>query len=106
MLVIGIGIYIVIVFIMTALQIEEPPFAVKIFVLSIIFTPIYGVYLLSKEKGLSSKVHYYYCQKCEYIYPVKMRHCPLCEEKGEKVKLIKYENPHKLHLLYKKLNQT
>lgn len=93
----------VIVFVMTVFQIEEPPMAVKIFVLSIIFTPFYGMYLLSKEKRISSKVRYYYCKECDYIYPVKMKHCPICEEKGEKVKLVKYENPYKLELLYKKL---
>jgi hypothetical protein len=104
MLLIGIGIYLLIVFVLTIIQVEDPPSVVRILMLSLVFTPIYGIYLVMKQRKMTSQMKYYYCQKCDYVYPVKLSHCPICEEKGEKVKLIKYENPHKLNTLYKKLS--
>ncbi len=104
MLITAIAIYLVITFILTLFGVENQEEALKTFFLTILFTPIYGLYVLLKEKRNSSKVDFYYCPHCDYIYPLKLKHCPICEEKGRKVKLIKYENPHNLKVLYKNLS--
>ena len=103
MLIAAIAIYLVITFILTVIGIEGQSQGVKIFFLTILLTPVYGIILLLKEKHKAVKIHYYYCEECNYIYPVKLKHCPVCEEKGKKVKLVKFENPYKLTKLYKQL---
>ena len=103
MIIIAIGIYLIITFILTVIGIERHSEALKIFILSLILTPLYGAFLLLKERNKSIKIHYYYCDHCHYVYPMKLKYCPVCEEKGIKVKLVKYESPHKLTNLYKQL---
>ncbi len=104
MLIIAIGIYLIITFLLTVIGIERHSEGIKIFLLSLFLTPLYGLFFLIKEKNKAVKIHYYYCDECQYIYPVKLKHCPVCQEKGKKVKLIKFENPHKLTKLYKQLS--
>ncbi|GMT45597.1 MAG: hypothetical protein IEMM0006_1429 [bacterium] len=104
MLIIAIGIYLIITFLVTVIGIEWHSEGLKIFLLSLFLTPLYGLFLLFKVKHKAVRIHYYYCEECEYIYPVKLKHCPICQEKGKKVKLIKFENPHKLTKLYKRLS--
>ncbi len=104
MLIIAIGVYLIITFLLTVIGIERHSEGLKIFLLSLILTPIYGLFFLVKEKHKAVKIHYYYCEKCRYIYPVKLKYCPVCQEKGEKIKLVKFENPHKLTNLYKRLS--
>ena len=103
MIIIAIGIYLIITFLLTVIGIEKHSEALKIFILSLVLTPLYGIIVLLKERNRSVKIHYYYCEHCNYVYPVKLKYCPVCEEKGIKVKLIKYESPHKLTDLYKQL---
>jgi len=103
MLIVGIGVYLIITFLLTAIGIERFGEGLKIFLLSIILTPIYGIVILIRKRHRAVKIHYYYCDKCQYIYPVKLKHCPVCQEKGKKVKLVKFENPYKLTKLYKQL---
>jgi len=105
MLIIGIAIYLVITFILTVFKIESHEEGVKFFFLSIILTPIYSLIVNFKKKN-TSRIDYYQCKKCAYIFPVKLVHCPLCEENGVKVKLIKYENPYNLKSLYQNLSLT
>ncbi len=103
MLVIAIGIYLIITFVLTVIGIERHSEALKLFLLSLVLTPVYGIVLLIKNRAKAVPVHYYYCAECDYVYPVKLKYCPVCEEKGKKVKLVKFENPHKLTKLYKQL---
>ncbi len=104
MLIAAIGIYIIITFLLTVIGIERHSEGFKIFMLSLILTPVYGLFLLIKGRHKAVKIHYYYCEECRYIYPVKLKYCPVCQEKNIKVKLIKFENPHKLTNLYKHLS--
>ena len=103
MLIIAIGVYLIITFLLTVIGIERHSEALKIFIMSLVLTPLYGLYLLVKNRNKAVKVHYYYCSECDYVYPVKLKYCPVCQEKGKKVKLVKFENPHKLTKLYKQL---
>ncbi len=104
MLIIIIGIYLVITFIITILGIEHSSEGYKIFLISLIFTPLVGLIYVLKERRRATKISYYYCDKCDYVYPVKMKYCPVCLEKSEKVKLVKYESPHKLSEVYTNLS--
>jgi hypothetical protein len=103
MLVVAIGVYLIITFLLTVIGIERHSEGLKIFILSLLLTPIYGLVLLIKNRHKAVPIHYYYCAECNYVYPVKLKYCPICEEKGKKVKLVKFENPHKLTKLYKQL---
>jgi len=103
MLIAAIGVYLIITFLLTVIGIEHSE-GLKIFSLSLILTPIYGLFLLIRHRHKAVKIHYYYCKECRYIYPVRLKYCPVCQEKGEKVKLIKFENPYKLTNLYKQLS--
>ncbi len=104
MLIIAIGVYLVITFLLTVIGIERHNEGLKIFLLSLLLTPIYGIFFLIKGRHKAVKIHYYYCDECQYIYPVRLKHCPVCQEEGKKVKLIKFENPYKLTKLYKQLS--
>ncbi|MBE0650437.1 MAG: hypothetical protein IH595_06320 [Bacteroidales bacterium] len=105
MLIIGIAIYLVISFLLTVLKIESNAEGLKFFFLSIILTPVYALVVNLKSKKIS-KMYYYYCKECGYVFPVKLKHCPVCEENGVKVKLLEYESPHNLESLYQKLPLT
>ncbi len=104
MLIAAIGVYLVIIFLLTVIGIEWHGEGLKIFTMSLLLTPIYGLFLLLKGRHKAVKIHYYYCEECRYIYPVKLKYCPVCQEKDKKVKLVKFENPHKLTNLYKQLS--
>ena len=68
----------------------------KIFLISLLLTPfVAGVYLLFRKRNYT-KIQYYYCSECEYIFPQKMKHCPICEENHIIVKLKKYKSPYKI----------
>lgn len=103
MLIITIGVYLIITFLLTVVGIEMHGEGQKIFLLSFLLTPVFGLVFLIMRRRKAVAIHYYYCEKCRYIYPVKLKYCPVCQEKGEKIKLIKFENPHKLTNLYKQL---
>lgn len=102
MFIIGIAIYVVIVFLLTVLKVESHEEGLRFILLSVLLTPIYTLLVNSKRKK-ASKINYYYCKECGYIFPVKLKHCPLCEEKGEKIKLIEYESPYNLTSFYQNL---
>ena len=74
--------------------IEKQTEGFKLFVISLLLTPLAGLIYYYSKKNKTSEVLYYHCEECDYIYPVKMKHCPICAEKGIKVKLKKYHSPY------------
>ncbi len=96
MLIIVIAVYLLITFILTVLGIEKQTEGLKIFFISLFLTPLVGFIYLYGRKNKFSRISYYHCHECDYIYPVKMRHCPICMEKGVKVKLKKYQSPYNI----------
>jgi hypothetical protein len=96
MLFIAIVLYLVTTFFLALIGVERQNEGVKIFIISLLLTPIAGLlYLVSRKKNYS-KMTYYYCEHCDYVFPLKMRNCPICEENGYKVRLKKYESPHEI----------
>lgn len=93
MIIFIIVIYLVITFLLTVIGIEKQSEGFKIFIISFLLTPVAGLFYLMKERRRSSRINYYYCHECDYIFPVKMSHCPICAEQDKKVKLIKYVSP-------------
>ena len=83
-------------FILTVLGIEKQSEGLKIFLISLFLTPLIGIVYIFGKKPKSSKINYYHCNDCDYIYPVKMKDCPICLEKGVKIKLKKYESPYNI----------
>jgi hypothetical protein len=104
MLIIVIGAYLVITFILTVIGLERNSEGLKVFILSLVLTPLFGFVYLLKNRRKAAKISYYYCEECDYVYPIKMKHCPVCLEKGKKVKLKKYESPNKLTEVYTNLS--
>lgn len=96
MAIIIIAVYLVLTLLMTAMGIERQTEGFKIFFISLFFTPLVGFFYIYGKKNRSSHISYYHCHECNYIYPVKMRHCPICMEKGIKVRLKKYRSPYKV----------
>ena len=94
MLFIAIALYLVTTFFLTLIGVERQNEGVKIFIISLLLTPIAGLFFLVSRKKNYSKMTYYHCDHCDYVFPVKMRNCPICEENGYKVRLRKYESPH------------
>lgn len=96
MLLVVITVYVIVTFVLTLLGIEKQAEGIKIFLISFFLTPLVGMAYLYSQKNKASKIRYYYCSRCDYIYPVKMSDCPVCEEEGVKVKLSKYKSPYKV----------
>ncbi len=94
MLILLIAVYLIVTFVLTVMGIEKQTEGMKIFFISLLFTPIVGMVYLYGKKNRASQIRYYYCHECDYIYPVKMNDCPICLEKGVKVKLKKYKSPY------------
>ncbi len=89
-------IYITLSVILSVLGVQRQEEILKLFLISFLLTPLIGIgYLLFRKKNLT-RVHFYYCHECDYIFPAKMKHCPICEEKGKKVKLIPYHSPYRI----------
>lgn len=96
MLLVLIAVYVVITFILTLLGIEKQTEGFKVFIISLLLTPVIGLIYLYSIKNKSSKIRYYYCHECDYVYPVKMSDCPICAEEGRKTKLVKYKSPYEI----------
>ena len=94
MLVLYILFYVVITFVLTLAGIEKQNQGIRFFFISLLLTPLAGMLYLLSQKKKTSNVEHYYCNECDYIFPKKMRNCPICEEKGMKVRLIKYVSPY------------
>ena len=88
--------YLIISFLLTLFSIHRENEGLKIFLISLLLTPVTGlIYIVIRKKNYK-RVHFYYCPECDYIYPVKMKYCPICEENGKRVKLIRYNSPYKV----------
>ena len=94
MILIAVSIYLIVTFSLTFIGIEKQNEGLKIFILSLLLTPIVGFFYIFNKKKNAARIHYSYCNECDYIYPVKMRHCPCCAEEDRKVKLERYVSPH------------
>lgn len=89
-------IYLVVTILLTLVGIGRQHEGLKIFLISLLLTPIVaGGYMIFRKKNYK-KVQFYYCAECEYIFPLRIKHCPICEEKGIKQKLQKYKSPYKV----------
>ena len=86
--------YFVITVVLTLVGIEKQNQGIRFFFISLLLTPLVGILYLLSQKNNVSKVRRYYCHECDYIFPEKMRNCPICEEKGIKVRLTKYVSPY------------
>lgn len=96
MLIYFIAIYLLVTFILALLGIDSKAEGVKVFIISLLLTPLAGIFFVLKNRRKASTIHYYYCHECDYIFPVKMNHCPMCQEEGKKVKLTKYQTPYQV----------
>lgn len=88
-----VAIYLVITFILTVFGIERQSEALKVFIISFLLTPLAGMYFVLRNRNRVSRIKYYYCKECDYIFPVKMSHCPICAEQHKKIRLVKYVSP-------------
>ena len=104
MLIYFIAIYLFITFILTLFGIDRQSEAVKLFLISLILTPLAGLAWIVKNRPRAEKIHYYHCPECDYVYPVKMHDCPICAEEGKKVRLKKYKPPFDFSKNLQKLN--
>lgn len=96
MVLIASTLYITLTIVLTLFGLERQNQGLRVFLISLLLTPLVGIgYMLFTKKN-HSRIRFYRCSKCEYIFPIKIRHCPICEEVGIKVKLTKYESPYKL----------
>lgn len=96
MVLIATTLYVTLTIVLTLFGIERQNQGLRVFFISLLLTPLVGiVYMLFTRKN-HSKMHFYYCHECEYIFPEKIKNCPICEEIGIKSRLTKYESPFKL----------
>ena len=103
MLVYGVVGYLLITFVFTLFSINRQAEAIKLFLISLLLTPVTGAIWMIKNRPQSVKINYYYCEECHYVYPIKMGHCPICAEEGKKVKLKKYKSPYNFSKSLQKL---
>ncbi|MCD4745189.1 MAG: hypothetical protein K8R58_02695 [Bacteroidales bacterium] len=62
--------------------------SLKIFIISILFTPFIGlICLLTSPEKITYDVTQYKCEKCGYFFTEKHIYCPNCEKEGVKVLL-------------------
>jgi hypothetical protein len=95
MVLLAASLYLILTFFLTFIGIERQNQGFRIFLISLLLTPIVGIgYILFKKRNFS-RVSYYYCDECDYIFPEKSKFCPICEEEGAKVRLKKYVSPYK-----------
>lgn len=96
MVILVVLLYIVVTILLTLVGIGRQHEGLKIFLISLLLTPIVaGGYMIFRKKNYK-KIQFYYCPECDYIFPIRIKHCPICEEKGQKVKLSRYRSPYKL----------
>ena len=89
--------YITINAILSILGVDNHQEMLKVFFIGLLLTPVAGIGYLIFRKRNQRRIHFYYCEQCDYIFPVKMKNCPICEEQGKKVKLLPYKSPYHLN---------
>ncbi len=95
MILLGVSVYLIVTFFLTFVGIERQNEGLKIFIISLLLTPIAGLFYMITKKKNYTRINYYYCDQCDYIFPVKMKICPCCKEEGKKVRLIRYQSPYR-----------
>jgi hypothetical protein len=103
MVILSIAIYLLITFVLTIIGIEKHTNGFRIFFISLLLTPLVGFIYYSLNSNKSTHISYYHCHECNYIYPVKIKNCPICMEDGIKIRLKKYESPYKISEKIKEL---
>jgi hypothetical protein len=88
-----VAIYLIITFLLTAIGIEKQSEGLKIFIISFLLTPLAGLIFMLRQRRRASRISYFYCNECDYIFPVKMSHCPICAEQHKKIRLTRYVSP-------------
>jgi hypothetical protein len=96
MILLGVSVYLVVTFFLTFIGIERQNEGLKIFIISLLLTPVAGMFYMITKKKNYARINYFYCKRCDYIFPVRMKHCPCCVEEGEKVRLVRYQSPYKV----------
>lgn len=87
-------IYLVVTVLLTMIGIGRQHEGLKIFLISLLLTPIVaGGYMMFRKKNYK-KIQFYHCSNCDYIFPTRIKYCPICEEKGIRVKLDRYRSPY------------
>ncbi len=88
-----VAVYLIVTFLLTVIGIEKQSEGLKIFIISFLLTPLAGLIFMLRQRRVASRISYYYCNECDYIFPVKMSHCPICAEQHKKIRLTKYVSP-------------
>jgi hypothetical protein len=89
-------IYLLVTILLTLIGIGRQNEGLKIFLISLLLTPLVaGGYMLFRRKNYK-KIKFYRCSRCDYIFPTKIKYCPICEEKGYRIKLERYKSPFKV----------
>jgi len=88
--------YIIFNVILSIVGTDNQQHLLKIFLIGLFLTPFATVAFLLFRKRNAKRIHFYYCHECDYVFPVKMKHCPICEEQGKKIRLIPYRSPYNL----------
>ena len=88
--------YIIFNVILSVIETDNQQHLLKIFLIGLFLTPIAAIGLVLFRKRKAKRIHFYYCDECDYVFPVKMKHCPICEEQGIKIKLTPYRSPYRL----------
>ncbi len=96
MITVILSVYLVLTFLLTVIGIEKQMIGFQVFLVSLFLTPVIALFYIYSKKNKSSQISYFHCSECNYIYPVKMTDCPICAEKGVKVKLKRYTSPYKV----------
>jgi len=86
--------YILLTIILTLFGLERQNQGLRIFLISLLLTPLVGFAYVLFAKRNRARIHFYYCKECDYIFPIRLRHCPICEEKGITSKMVKYVSPY------------
>jgi len=88
-----VAVYLIVTFLLTVIGIEKHSEGLKIFIISFLLTPLAGLIFMLRQRRRASRISYFYCNECDYIFPVKMSHCPICAEQHKKIRLTRYVSP-------------
>lgn len=96
MTLIAILLYLTFTVLLALFGLKEQNQFVKLFFISLAFTPLVGFgYIQLSKKRNYSRMRYYHCPHCNFIFPAKFKYCPICEEVGVHTLLTSYKSPFK-----------
>lgn len=87
-LIAGLAIYFFLVATLTFLAKDKKAGQLKVFLISLLFTPITGLIVYLTSKPLLQYKTTYECPECHFEFDTHSEYCPLCEFKGKKVELV------------------